>query len=204
MYIYWIIKYRFLYYIRKYLPRFITVKKKSLHQQDWANCWIFSVLNNLYLNTWITCDPIEFKEYIKKYWFNPEVWNSFKISATILCKFLERYNIRAYYIDVLKDTKLFAELLKNWYSFVYSRDCHDNVLQDIKDNNEINETIRTKWYRHAVNICFINWKLTEFGSRWDYNIYNNFVYWDTDIFIKSVKAWAIYNEVLFLDFKQNV
>ena len=187
----------------KYIPKKITIPKKSIYIQTAWNCRIYSMLNNLYLNTWEIVDENLVKKYIESFGINTDTWNDTKYSWAILCDFMKAkgVDIIEYEIDVMKQTALFAELLKAWYSFVYKRDCHDNVLKDIKDNKEINDIIITRWSRHAVNICFINKKLTEFWSWGDDNEYNNFTYWNTDIFIKSIRAGAIISKVRFLDYK---
>lgn len=186
--------------ISDFKARIINIQKKSIYTQTAGNCRIYSVLNNLYLNTGLIIAEKDFIDYMKTFWLNTDAGNTYEISAPLLCSFLAKENIRAYVVDVMKETKLFAKLLKNWYSFVYTRDCHDNVLQDIKDNKEIDEIIQSRWRRHAVNITFEKWKLKEYGSWWDYSVYNNFSYGSTDIFIKSIRAGAIGSEVLFLDY----
>lgn len=188
--------------IRKYKPRNITIKPISAFKQTDANCWIYSVLNNLYLNTGIKVDDVAVKRKITDYWLNVYGGNNSDFSAAILCEFLKDKKIKAYKLDILKNTKLFAELLKAGYSFVYTRDCHNNVLQDIADNNQIDDIVITKGMRHAVNIKFMGKKLREYGSRWSSSRYNEFDWGTTDVFIKSVKAWAVSSEVIFLDFKQ--
>ena len=192
-------KWAYLKYIDKFSPRKIEIQKKSMYTQTAGNCRIYSVLNNLYLNTGIITAEKNFIDYMKTFWLNTDTGNTYETSAPLLCSFLEKENIRAYVVDVMKDTKLFAKLLKSWYSFVYTRDCHDNVLQDIKDNKEIDEIIQSRWRRHAVNICFEKWKLKEYGSWGDSSVYNNFTYGSTDTFIKSIRAGAIGAEVVFLD-----
>lgn len=188
--------------ISKYIFRSININPESKYIQTAGNCWIYSILNNLYLNTGIEVDPEEVKLYIKSFWINPDTGNDTKYSGTILCDYLKSkwHNLMLYEVDVMKQTKLFADLLKAWYSLTYTRDCHDNVLQDIKDNKSIDTIIISKWSWHAVNIRFQEKRLTEFGSWWT-STYNNFVYGNTDIFIKSIRAWAIQSTVRFLDFK---
>ena len=199
----WLLKTMYFQKRTRFYPREITIRKKSMYQQTAANCWIFWPLNNLYLNTGIVVDPEEIIEKIQFYWLNTTtIWNDDKYSAVIICDFLKDKKLKYYEIDVLKDTKLFARMLMAWYSFTYTRDCHNNVLQDIKDNNQIDDVIISKWSRHCVNLCFVQKKLKEYGSRWDYNIYNNFVYSTINVFIKSVQAWAIVSTVRFIDYQQ--
>jgi len=190
----------------KYTPRQITIQKESKYTQTAGNCWVYSVLNNQAMMTGIDVAPDEFKNYLKTYWFSPEwpIGNDTKYSWSLMCEFLKLkgYNVFLGEIDVMKSPKLFAEMLLAWYAFIYTRDCHDNVLADIRDNDEINTIIITKWAWHAVNLCLINKKLTEFGSRWDNNIYNNFTYENTNIFMRSIQAWAIVGKVRFLDFRK--
>lgn len=193
---------RYFFKKKTYNPRTITIPKKSAFQQTAGNCRLYSMMNNLYLNTGIKIDESWIKDHIRKYWISTETANDTKYSWALICDFLKDKNLRCYEIDVLTHPKLFAKLLLAWYSFTYTRDCHNNVLQDIRDDNEIDDIIITKWAWHAVNICFVNKKLMEYGSRWDYNIYNNFVYKTTDIFIKSIQAGAITSKVRFLDFSQ--
>ena len=192
--------------ITKFIPKLINIKPEAKFLQNAGNCWIYWVFENLYLNTWILINPEEAKAYIKTFWFEPDsmIGNDSKYSWPIICDFLKTkwYDMMFYEIDVMKQTKLFAELLKKRYWFCYVRDCHDSVLQDIADDKEIDNIITSKWYRHNTNVWFLNNQLMEFGTWGDDNIYNNFVYKTTDIFIKSIRAWAIQWYVRFLDFKQ--
>lgn len=190
--------------VTKFTPRKIITPKQSKFIQTAWNCRIYSMLNNSYLDMGILLDEEIIKQSVEDFWINHDTGNDTKYSWAIICNHLHEkwIEIMCYEINVLKQTKLFAELLKAGYSFTYTRDCHDSVLADIRDDKEIDNVITSKWYRHAVNLCFINKKLTEFWSRGDDNSANNFVYGNTDIFIKSVKAGAIQPEVRFLDFKQ--
>ena len=201
-----IIKTRFLTKIKTYRPREILIPKKSMYKQTAANCWIYAALNNLYLNTWIKINHNEFKDYIRSFWIDPERWNNYEYSATLICAFLEKQDktlqLRANKINVMDQPQLFAQLLLKWYSFLYTRDCHNNVLQDIKDDNEIDDVITTRWSWHTVNLCLIRKKLTEYGSRGDESAYNNFCYHDISTFYRSIRAWAITPEVIFLDYVQ--
>lgn len=189
--------------IKTYKPKTITIPKQSKFVQTAGNCWIYSMLNNAYLNLGILLDEDIIKQNIEDLGINHDTWNDTKYSWTIICDYLHNIGkeVMCYEVNVMTQTKLFADLLKAWYTFTYTRDCHDNVLKDIRDNKEIDDIIITRGSRHAVNVCFINKKLTEFWSWWDNNEYNNFVYGNTDIFIKSIRAGAIQPTVQFLDFK---
>jgi len=201
-----IFKTRFLLKIKNFKPREILVPKKSMYKQTAGNCWIYAVLNNLYLNTWIKVDHNEVKDYIRSFDINTDTGNDYDISASLLCWFLEKQDktlqLRACKINVMEQPQLFAQLLLKWYSFVYTRDCHNNVLQDILEDNEIDDAIITRWSRHAVNLCYLKKKLTEYGSRWDTSVYNNFCYHSIGVFYKSIRAGAITPTVIFLDYVQ--
>jgi hypothetical protein len=189
--------------IKKFKPRKIEISRKSLYKQTAGNCWIYSVMNNWYLNLSINVDEEKFIEYMKLYGLDTDRGNDYKISWPIFCNYFQEHSLRFYELDVLEDTKLFAKLLKAWYCFVYTRDCHDSVLRDIRDDKEIDDIIKSRWAWHAVNLWFENGKLKEYGSWWENSPYNNFVYGTTDVFIKSVREWAISSKVYFLDVYQN-
>ncbi len=186
--------------ITSYSPRTITIPKKSLYEQTAKNCRIYAMINNLYMNTGIKVNNIDIENYIQSFWKDSQTWWQTILSWVLISKFLASQNIWCFEIDILKSPKLFAKMLLAWYSLAYSRTHDKNLTKDIREDWDVDNILTNEWWRHATNICFLNKKLTEFGSRWD-SKYNNFVFGTTNTFVKSIKAWTIRREVRFLDFK---
>jgi hypothetical protein len=128
--------------IKTYKPKTIAFPKKAKYTQGVNNCWIYSILNNLYLNTGILVDAKQFEAYLKSYKINTTRKNSSYLSGSMICKFLQSKKLELFELDVLTDTKLFSKLLLAGYSFVYNRYSNDAILKDIKDNKTINNIIQ--------------------------------------------------------------
>jgi hypothetical protein len=195
---------KYLTKITAYKPRKIVYRSDEWYIQTADNCWAYYMLNNLYFNTWIKVDNIDFEKYIKSYGINPLIINDGIDAAVILCQYVKdklQKNIVVNQFSVLSNSYLFANLLMNWYSIWYLRDCWINTLKDIWDDDEINNIIkRTVWSQHYANVCFRIWRLHERWTRWDNNKYNEFTFKNTDLFIDSAKTGWIRHKVLFIDF----
>lgn len=198
---------KYLKRIKTYNPRNIVGKRKPAFQQTADNCWIYSVCNNLYFNTGIKVNDEKFKKFMKEeYNKNPErSWMSIT-SASIICEFVNKtmkIDLQFNIIDIMKDTKLFAEILMKWYAFVYSRKSGPDILKDIADNDEINKAFSWfSWTNHSTCFYWYNKKINELGSRGNLNIYNEFTFESVEIFMECIRKSGIRAEILFLDFKQ--
>lgn len=200
------LKNKYLQKITDFVPRNIIGKKKSKFVQTASNCWIYYMLNNLYFNTGIILDPVKVEQFIKNFGVNNLVWNPWLYWWLLVCEYIKLTTWKDIVVNqfsVLANPYLFAKLLMNWYAIGYSRDCWSKVLSDIQPDDELDTIFkRTSSSQHCTNIYFNNKKLTELGSRWDNNIFNEFTYHDTDIFLKSVRAGGIGWMVQFLDYKK--
>lgn len=188
--------------ITTYNPVIITGWKTSKYKQDANNCRLYAWLNNLRLNTKIITDADDFELYLKSFRIWPHWANVSYTAWQMLIRYFKEKNIEFYELDVLQDTKLFAELLLKWYSFIYSRRHNYDLLVDIMSDDDVDVVFKARGTRHAANICFKSKKITELWTRWESNRYNEFTYANVDLFIKCVKAGAIDSKVRFLDFKR--
>lgn len=195
---------KYLKKITDYKPRKIDDYDTFPYIQTWPNCWIYYALNNLLFNTRIRVDNVDFEKFIESKGISVEKANTMTTAPVLLCEYVKKKlnkNIMAYQFGITDNTYLFAKLLMNGYCIGYLRDCGIAVLKDIGDDDEIDNVItRTTGSQHFSNVRFENRKLWELGTWGDDNKYNRFTYHDTDLFIKSVKAGGIRNQVLFIDF----
>lgn len=198
----------------------IDTEKKPKFVQTASNCWIYSVLNNLYLNTNILVDGKSFERFISWFGIDSKKWGFPLVSWSLLCEYIPSKEICRYEIDLIRKEnqdkkiyqdkyfdknaiKLFGRLLLQGLVFNYSRVSGDDIREDIKDNDTINRVLsKENDWRHATNIYFKNNKLHEIGTRSENSIYNEFSYETIAWFIKSIKEKTIRPTVRFLYYKQ--
>jgi len=186
--------------INNYIPKQITYRKAASYIQDASNCWLYSAFNNLQLNTGIKVVPADIISILNKYNINTRKgWDPVNAGA-VICNLYKAQKIRFYSIDVLTNTKLFADMLLKWYSFIYSRDCSEEFLADILDNGRVDKIHSWTTSPHATNLMLDMKQLKEMGTWWAREKANTFVFDNVITFIWCVRAKAIKSEVLFFDY----
>lgn len=190
--------------ITSYTPTKLTPPRVSKYEQDAGNCRLYAWLNCLYFNTRIVTDVDDYKLYLKNKRISTQWANVAYTTAFTLGMYWADKNICGYGFSILENPKLFAQLLMNGYSLMYSRINNSELLQDILRDDEVDVVRPKRWtnsWWHVATIRFENGKLKEYGSRWD-SIFNEFTYDSIDLFIKAIKAWVIDDKVFFLDYFQ--
>lgn len=189
--------------ITTYKPRTILGNKRPKYKQDANNCRLYAGLNDLYFNTGIVTDAEDFELYLKNKRISPHAWNVSYTAGEMLLKYFPEKWLDFFRLDILTDTKLFAQLLKAGYSLIYTRVHNTDLLNDIMYDKRVDKVF-TKRYSttHVAVIRFEGWKIREKWSWGNDNRFNEFHYKDIDTFIACVKAGAIRSDIRFLDFKQ--
>lgn len=185
-------------------------ERKAVVKQDAGNCWLYSCLNNLWLNLGykVNQDEIQsIKNRLTEMGINVNEGNNEMLAGAIICERWNKNNpdrkIAHFAIDFEKDTLLMAELLKNGYSFIYTRSAQGAFQDDIHDNDTINKIHNLRGSRHAVNVMLEsknNAKIMEVWQRGDDHFANYFDYEDVLIFGRNIQAWTIYHSFSFFDF----
>lgn len=196
------------YVSRKKFPKNFVIKKnnntrKSLVEQDASNCWIFSVINNAYMELWIDLEPMTIKKEIAKFGYNTEEGQYIPSSWSIVAEYLSKKNKKEYIlqeINILKQKKILYNLLINKHALLISRMNSDELMADIRDNGIVDNIIVNPEWRHATNITYMDKYIQEFGTRGT-SRYNNFKY-GYKVFIKMAEQWAIKPYAYFLTEKQ--
>lgn len=182
-----------------------TCKPAPLHTQTEPNCWLFSWFNNVSLDHGIYIDEQKAIDFMTPFWIKINSWGSIAAWSMLLAEYMSDKNndYVVYSLNVLTQTKIFAELLNAGRWFMYARDCAKEVLDDIKDNGKIDQIHTGKISPHAVNIWVVPkvW-LRELGSRGKNSIYNDFMYDTPQLFIQLVRSWMIEPVVLFIAKRQ--
>lgn len=134
-------------------------ERKAIVKQNADNCWLYSCLNNLWLNLGYKVSQEEIgliKNRLTELGVDVNQGNNEMLAGAVIC---ERWNsknpnrkIAHFSIDFEKDTLLMADLLKNGYSFIYTRSAKDEFQDDIRDNDTINKIHNLRGARHAVNV----------------------------------------------------
>jgi len=193
-------------YLKKpkdYMPRNISWKRTPRFIQTADNCWIYYILNNLYFNTGIIVDGEKFEQFVASYGRNPKKANTGITSWVLLCEYVrltQNIDLQLVQVSVMWNIKLFTKMLGAWYAIGYSRDCWIKFFEDVRADNELDFALkRSTAAQHFTNIYFYNKKLNELGTRGN-NIYNEFTFHDTNIFIQSVRDGWIRDKVLFIDY----
>lgn len=134
-------------------------ERKAIVKQNADNCWLYSCLNNLWLNLGYKVSQEEIgliKNRLTELGVDVNHGNNEMLAGAVIC---ERWNnknpdrkIAHFSIDFEKDTLLMADLLKNGYSFIYTRSAKDEFQDDIRDNDTINKIHNLRGTRHAVNV----------------------------------------------------
>lgn len=154
--------------------------------------WVF---NSLKVNTNIEVKPDDVKKLLQTYSLKTETgWDKLN-SAAAVC---ELYWAKCITVDILKQTKIFAENIKKWYSFVYDRNADAEFLMDIIDNGKIDKVHNKSKILHTTTWILYFPTIKELGSWWDKYKANKFIYDNLLTFVACAKAWAIESEVLFL------
>lgn len=198
----------------KQFPKNFKIKQNlnkniKLHTQTWPNCWMFAAFNNTALDHGIYVDETKAQKFLWQFWMKLESWGSAAASSMMLAEymstnlFVNKKDFVVYSLDILTQTKIFAEMLKAGRWFIYSRDCSKEVLQDIADNDVIDLIHKWTTSPHVVNIWwqFGVW-LQELWNWGDENKYNDFRYKDPLLFVKLVRSWMIERTVLFISERQ--
>ena len=129
-------------------------ERKAVVEQDAGNCWLYSCLNNLWLNLGYKVNQLEIqqlKNRLTELGVNVNEGNNEMLAGAVIC---ERWNkkIAHFCIDFEKDTLLMADLFKNGYSFIYTRSAKSEFQDDIRDNDTINKIHNLRGAWHAVNV----------------------------------------------------
>ena len=195
--------------IHKQTPRWH--KRIAVTRQSWANCWLYSMFNNMWLNLWYKIslnNIINIKRMLRDAGVDFEdLGNSEEVAAAVIC---ERWNqefpdkkIWFFSLDFYKDPKKMGELFLDWYSLVYTRSTKSEFQEDIRDNDVV-DSVHKVWAEwHAVNLCIPKKEdptLMEIGQRGDEHYANQFTYKDITVFGENIKAGSIDKHFTFLDF----
>ena len=185
-------------------------ERKTIVKQNADNCWLYSCLNNLWLNLGykVSQDEIDqVKNRLTELGVDVNQGNNEMLAGAVIC---ERWNsknpnrkIAHFSIDFEKDTLLMADLLKNGYSFIYTRSAKDEFQDDIRDNDTINKIHNLRGARHAVNIMLEskdNAKIVEVWQRGDDHFANYFDYEDVLIFGRNIQSGTINHAFSFFDY----
>lgn len=173
---------------------------KSMYEQDASNCWLFSAMNELYVNTGLSSNIKEIKNTLIQYWNNPDEGSRLILWWVITAT--QYPYIYEYMITPLKNPKEFVNLAKLWFAMRMARKNNQSIKSDIKDNYIVENVLKNEWWRHAVTI-YRDWKYrVELGSRGDDNKYNNFRYTQTAL-LNSLKVWTIKPDFYFQFYKND-
>lgn len=148
--------------------------RKAVYKQSWSNCWIYAVLNNLFINTWIMVSEQKFMQTLVSKKINIWRWNDTMVAWDVII-WLQEW-LWFYEIDAIKHKKLFENMIKEWYSFIIKR--------------------WVKWKYHATNISLINWRVVENATK------NTIDYWSLEILYDLIGCGYIQSNLRFLDTKQ--
>jgi hypothetical protein len=118
-----------------------TCKPAPLHTQTGPNCWLFGAFNNVSLDHGIYIDEQKAMDYMSSFGMKVNDGGSAAASSMLISEYMSdnSNDYVVYSLNVLTQTKIFAELIKNGRWFIYSRDCSNEVLQDIADNGKIDQ-----------------------------------------------------------------
>lgn len=185
-------------------------ERKAIVKQNADNCWLYSCLNNLWLNLGYKVSQEEIgliKNRLTELGVDVNHGNNEMLAGAVIC---ERWNnknpdrkIAHFSIDFEKDTLLMADLLKNGYSFIYTRSAKDEFQDDIRDNDTINKIHNLRGAWHAVNVMLEskdNAKIVEVWQRGDDHFANYFDYEDVLIFGRNIQSWTIDHAFSFFDY----
>ena len=175
-------------------------------EQDSSNCWIFSSCQNTARN-WLgfLADVDKTKSLLSSFGLNTQVWGKALIACAGACEIYKDKHIFVWSLDVLKNTRLFANMLKEWYWFIYSRSHYIDLAVDVRDNWNLDSVIENWPKRHSTSIWFdkATKKLIENGNRKVWSLMDDFPRWSTENFIASVRKWGVDSTVLFIDIDPN-
>lgn len=185
-------------------------ERKAVVKQNADNCWIYTCLNNLWLNLWYKVNQSEIqqlKNRLTELGVNVNEVNNERLAAAVICERWNKKNpdrkIAHFYIDFEEDTLLMAEIFKKGYSFIYTRSAKDEFQNDIRDNDTINQIHNLRGARHAVNVMLEskdNAKIMEVWQRGDDHFANYFDYEDVLIFGRNIQSGTIHHAFSFFDF----
>lgn len=174
-------------------------KYKSLYEQDASNCWLFSAMNELYVNTWLESDIDLLKSEMVELGWDPD--KGWKIMVWWLITASQYQDIYEYEIEPFKQIKEFVKLMKAWFAMRMVRRNNSQLKSDIKDNLLVEDVLLDEGWRHAVTI-YRDWKyFVELGSWWNKSIYNNFKYTLTSL-LWSIKKKTI-RPLFYFQFYKN-
>lgn len=183
----------------------------AVTRQSWANCWLYSMFNNMWLNLGYKIslnNIINIKRMLRDAGVDFEdLGNSERVAAAVIC---ERWNkefpnkkIWFFCLDFDKDAEKMGKLFLDGYSLVYTRSTKPEFQEDIRDNDVV-DSVHKVWAEwHAVNLCIPKKEdptLMEIGQRGDEHYANQFTYRDIMVFGGNIKAWSIDNHFTFLDY----
>lgn len=132
--------------------------------------------------------------------------NNEKLAMAVIC---ERWNERNkdkigfFELNFFDAPKKLWTLLKNGLALVYTRSIREEIQNDIKDNDVLDDIHKLKWERHASNVCLAEkgWEtIMEIGQRWDGHYANVFSYKNVLLFGNNIKAWMIAPNFTFIDY----
>lgn len=197
--------------ITDYNPRQIIQSKASKYTQTWGNCWLYATMNDLYDNTKIITDEYDFKLYIKAKKVNPEKSNTAYWWVSFMQKYMSDKKVNWYMFKIYDTEKkqlvnmwLLAKMLNAWYSLIYTRVNNTELLMDILKDDEV-DFVRPKigknTGRHVSTFRLDKKtkKFTENGEWWDNNVFTEFTFDNSNLFLQCVKAGVIDDRVFFLD-----
>lgn len=179
--------------------RVIKKTDKILYEQDAENCWLFASMNNYILTFDKYIDKYIVKNYVKNtLWINENSWFPAITGLNTVCDITNEW-IYTYSLHMINQAKLFAEMLKNWRSFVICIAINKETRADIIDNDIIDNPM-TGQTNHLVNIQFNKetWRLKVLWNRGT-NSMSDFEV-TIPIFIKSIRKFWIEPNALFLDY----
>lgn len=185
-------------------------ERKAVVEQDAGNCWLYSCLNNLWLNLGHKVNQSEIqqlKNRLTELGVNVNEGQNERLAGAVICERWNKKNpnrkIAHFYIDFEEDTLLMAEIFKKGYSFIYTRSAKSEFQDDIRDNDTINKIHNLRGAWHAVNVMLEskdNAKIVEVWQRGDDHFANYFDYEDVLIFGRNIQAWTIHHSFSFFDF----